>query len=109
MRNPLNQKESDVEKGIVKYAKSQGWLFRKQQGQGNRGKADRMFLKNGVCVFLEIKRPGSKPTIKQMNEIRLMHDNGFPADWVDNIADGKAALDFYDGNVIGQYTINGYI
>lgn len=83
--NPLNQSEKTVEKECVNYAKELRWTFRKQQGQGKRGKTDRFFMKNGVTIFVEFKRPGGKPTVKQVNEIEALRRDGFHAEWFDSI------------------------
>lgn len=91
--NPLKQSEKDVERECVKYAKSLGWVFRKQQGMGARGKTDRMFLQWGQTVFVEFKAPGKKPTTKQFNEIKLLHDLGFAAGWFDTIGGFKLWFD----------------
>ena len=92
MSNPLNQSEKTVEKDCVKYAKSLGWMFRKQQGQGQRGKTDRFFMKNGITVFVEFKRPGEKPTPKQANEIEMLREEGFQAEWFDSIGDFNGVI-----------------
>lgn len=92
MSNPLNQSEKEVERECVKYAKSLGWKFRKQQGQGQRGKTDRFFMKNGITVFVEFKRPGGEPTVKQYNEINNLREDGFIAEWFDSIRKFKECL-----------------
>ncbi len=99
MSNPLNQSEKTVEKECVKYAKSLGWMFRKQQGQGNRGKTDRFFMKNGITVFVEFKRPGATPTTKQLNEIVMLKENGFIAKWFDSIGEFKHWMWMNDENM----------
>ncbi len=98
MKNPLNQRESDVERACVKFAHGLGWLFRKQQGQGNRGKTDRFFLKDGITVFVEFKRPGEEPTQKQYNEINKMREYGFEAEWFDTIKKFKDWLQDLNDN-----------
>lgn len=84
----MNIRESSVEKGIKEFAKSVGITMEKQNGPGNRGKADQRAEKNGKCGFLEIKRPGETPRKLQLRYLQQKRDNGFPATWVDNIEDG---------------------
>ena len=91
--NPLNQSEKQVEAACVKYAKSLGWVTRKQQGMGSRGKTDRMFLKDGDVIFIEFKRPGKEPTVKQYRELQLLVDIGFAAAWFDSIGAFKLWFD----------------
>lgn len=81
-------REATVEAAIVAHAKSIGVTLEKQNGMGDRGKADRRAEKMGKCGFLEIKRPGQTPTKLQLRYLQQKRDNGFPATWVDNATDG---------------------
>lgn len=81
-------KESSVESAVCKYAKSKGWLPVKLSGPGDRGKPDRMFLRNGKAVFIEFKAPGKKPTALQLRWLEQLSDMGFVATWVDNVEEG---------------------
>jgi len=89
MSNPLGQTEKEVERTCCRYAVSLGWTVRKQAGAGGRGKTDRLMLKNGHAVFVELKRPGGTATTKQLNELQQLRDIGFQAAWFDNIKDFK--------------------
>jgi len=101
MPNPLNQSEKQVESAGIRYAKSLGWVVRKQSGQGARGKTDRMFLKNGNAVFVEFKAPGKEPTVKQLNEISILKDIGFQAGWFDSVGSFKLWLNAIDEHFNG--------
>lgn len=81
-------RESAVEKAICAHAKKIGVTMQKQNGVHNRGKADQLAMKDGRAGFLEIKRPGQKPTALQLRYLRQRQEDGFPATWVDNVADG---------------------
>lgn len=85
-------RESQVEKGICDFAKTIGVTMQKQNGVHNRGKADQLCMRGGKAAFLEIKRPGEKPTKLQERYLRLRREDGFPATWVDNVEDGIAWL-----------------
>lgn len=80
--------EKDVEKAICKFAKDQGITVLKLGGMNDRGKSDRMFMRSGKAVFLEIKAPGKKPTALQERFLNQRKTDGFKAHWVDNVDDG---------------------
>jgi len=85
-------RESAVEKQICDWAKSQGIRTYKFISPGRKGVPDRMFMKDGLVSFLEIKRPGEKPTPLQYREIQQMLDQDVIAAWCDNVTDGKFIL-----------------
>lgn len=88
----MKLRESVVERGICNFGESAGITMQKQNGPGNRGKTDQLCMKSSVAAFLEIKRPGEKPTALQLRYMRLRREDGFEADWCDNVADGIAFL-----------------
>jgi len=81
-------RESAVEKKVVDFAKGRGITVIKLEGVNNRGKPDRMFLKNGNVLFLELKAPGKRPTELQLYWINHLTSIGFPAFWTDNPGEG---------------------
>lgn len=85
-------RESAVESAICTYARKHGITPLKLSGQGARGKADRMFMRQGKVVFLEVKAPGKKPTDLQLRFLRQRRDDGFAAGWCDNILEGMLFL-----------------
>lgn len=85
-------RESTVEKAICKFGADNGITMQKQNGPGCRGKTDQLCMKRGVAAFLEIKRPGEKPTALQLRYMRQRRGDGFEADWCDSVADGIAFL-----------------
>ena len=85
-------RESAVEKQICDWAKAQGIRTYKFISPGRKGVPDRMFMKDGIVSFLEVKRPGEKPTPLQYREIQQMLDQDVIAAWCDNVADGKFIL-----------------
>ena len=86
-------KESTVESAICAYARSKGVTTQKQNGMHNRGKADQLLMRNGVAAFLEIKRPGEKPTALQLRYLKQRSDDGFAAGWADTVEMGKQFID----------------
>jgi len=86
-------KESAVESAICAYARSKGITTQKQNGMHNRGKADQLFMRNGVAAFLEIKRPGEKPTALQLRYLKQRKEDGFAASWASSFEMGKQFID----------------
>lgn len=86
-------RESAIEKKICDHAKAKGWLVLKLSGANDRGKPDRMFLRNGQVVFMEIKAPGKTPTALQERWLNSLIDQGFTAVWTDNAEDGCRVID----------------
>jgi len=80
-------RESAVEKAICDFARKNGITPLKLAGPGDKGKADRLFMRNGKAVFMEIKRPGGKPTELQLRFLRERLADGFQAAWFDNASD----------------------
>jgi hypothetical protein len=90
--------ESYVEKKIVDYAKTLGYLSIKFPARYIRGFPDRLFINAcGVTIYLEIKKPGAKPTMKQLQMIEQLKAQRCAVFWVDNIEDGKEILTNYRG------------
>lgn len=72
------RKEASEEQAIIRYAKADGWSVFKLVFPGNRGAPDRMFIKQGVIRFVEIKRrKGGKLSASQTRIHRL-----FAKQWV---------------------------
>jgi len=57
--------ESEIEKKVCEYAKSQGWLTFKFTSPGNRHVPDRIFIKDSAVFFVEFKRKNLCPTKAQ--------------------------------------------
>lgn len=71
---PAPRLESSIVASITKLARSRGYWVLKIAGGGYQrpGLPDLLCIKNGRATFLEVKRPGQKPTAIQcavMNEI----------------------------------------
>jgi len=100
---PLKIRERDIEEKVVRYAKSRGCLIYKFSSPSHRGVCDRIIIGPRGLLFLELKRPGEKPTALQhkfLSEVagRL---SVFPAShyihtgWADNHADAWTLIDLY--------------
>jgi hypothetical protein len=89
-------RESYIEKQVVDYAKSRGWFVRKLQWIGVDGAPDRIFIKDGVVVFIEFKAPGKKPKLRQEQEAEIIRYHGVGVYVVDAIGYGKSVLDLHE-------------
>lgn len=86
--------EKDIEKAVCSYAKRKGWLVYKFTSPSRRSVPDRIFIKYGSVFFIEFKRPGGKPTEKQANEIDKLIYQRIDVYVIDDIEEGKKAVDF---------------
>lgn len=63
-------RERVIEQYLYKQCKEIGAMCIKQEARYNIGIPDRLVIYSGLCVFVEVKRPGGVPTPKQF----LFHD-----------------------------------
>lgn len=82
-------RESKTEKQCSEYAQGRGWWVSKYTSPGKKAVPDRLFIRNGVVLFVEFKRRGEKPTAQQLNRHKQMAKAGANVTWVDNFADFK--------------------
>jgi hypothetical protein len=81
----MNKLEAPIERRVVKWAKAQGCIVCKLQGQGNKGYPDRLFiLPNGKTAFIEFKRPNEVPEPLQAVRIRELKALGHNCEVFDN-------------------------
>lgn len=85
-------KESVIEAALVRFAASNRIYTAKFVSPANKGVPDRIFIKDGVVLFLEIKRPGKKPTPLQFYQIKCLTTHGANAQWCDSTESGEAIL-----------------
>ena len=86
------QLESEIESEITDFAEVRGWWQAKFTSPGLRGVADRIFIRRGRHVFIEIKRPGEEPTLQQQKRARDMRSAGAEVVWVDSLEKARAIL-----------------
>ncbi|WHM53106.1 holliday-junction resolvase/ endonuclease [Xanthomonas phage XAP3] len=82
-------RESKVEKRCCEYATGRGWWVSKFTAPGKKAVPDRLFIRNGVVLFVEFKRPGKEPTVQQAHRHKQMRENGANVTWTDNFEDFK--------------------
>lgn len=87
--------ESKLEGDVVRYAKATGWWVSKFVAPGLRGVPDRMFIRNGIVVFAELKAPGELPTPQQVKRHKDMRAAGAIVRVWDNYDDAISDLDLF--------------
>ena len=68
--------ERKLERQLVAYCKQNGVYCRKFVSPGCAGVPDRILLRAGQVVFLELKSPGKKPSALQTREMELIRRAG---------------------------------
>ena len=76
--------ERNLERKVVAYCKANGILCYKFTSPAHRGVPDRLLIKNGKVLFLELKKKGEEPTRLQYHEIQKLRSEGMVAEWTDN-------------------------
>lgn len=92
MTEEKTQRESDIEADIVDFAEMRGWWQTKFISPSLRGVTDRLFLRRGRVIFLEVKRPGEEPTPQQQKRMRDIRSHGGEVYWVDSLEKARAIL-----------------
>lgn len=80
--------ERTIEDACLRRANKNGWMSRKMNGMGFNSWPDRLFIApNGDHIYVEFKRPGQKPTTKQLALHKRMTQQGCTVLVVDNTQD----------------------
>ena len=84
-----------MESLMVDRAEKNGWLTKKLSFIGERGAPDRLFVKNGRVMFVELKRPGEleETSANQKRVIRQLLSAGAEVHVIDNLKDGYALVE----------------
>ena len=99
MSKTIKPKESVLEKYLVKRCKEAGILCYKFSSPAQTGVPDRILIRDGQVLFLELKREGEVPTKLQMHHLKSILNTGVSAAWTDS----KAGVD-----LVTQKTLLGY-
>lgn len=83
--------ESKLENRVREFAKTHGILVRKFVTPGVAGSPDRIFMKDGVAAFIEMKAPKKGPRPLQTLQMSILEGHGFPVTWT---SDYEAAVVF---------------
>ena len=79
--------ESKIQSQITAKAKAKGWMVVKLIQTSVNGVPDLMLLKDGITRFIEVKRPGNKPTELQKHIHNKLIQQGFLVEVIDNVND----------------------
>jgi len=83
--------EKDVENALVRRVKALGGLCEKFTSPGRRSVPDRLVtMPDGKIIFVELKRPGSKPTEAQQKDHERRRTMGCDVRVIDNMEDARA-------------------
>ena len=92
-------RESAIEAKVVRHCRANGYYCRKLSAIASNGMPDRMICHGGKVLFLELKRPGNKPTPLQEREMRLLTEAGMYATWCDSYEKAVEIMDdWFAGN-----------
>ena len=69
--------EKQIQAKIKKELSKQGWIVLRPLSVSKSGYPDLWALKNGRCVFIEVKQPGEKPTPLQALRHKELIGAGF--------------------------------
>lgn len=83
--------EKDVEAALVRRVKALGGLCEKFTSPGRRSVPDRLVtMPDGHIIFVELKRPGGKPTEAQLKDHAKRRELGCDVRVIDNMEDARA-------------------
>lgn len=77
--------ESKIQKKIIDHYQNAGFMVVKLMKTNQNGIPDLMVLKNGICKFVEVKKPGGKISQLQKYRIDKLRQQGFEAVVMDGI------------------------
>lgn len=87
--------ESELERQVCDYAEATGWYCLKIMKASKRAVMDRVFIKGGVHLWVEMKRDGEDLRAQQELRAKEMRDHGAICLMWDNFERAKYDLDFY--------------
>ncbi len=70
-------KESLIQKKVIQYLEKNGWYVIKLIQTNKNGIADLCILKDSVAVFIEVKKPGLRPSLLQAFRAQQLAQKGF--------------------------------
>lgn len=91
---PRPRLEKEDERDLGKYARGKGCLYYKFTSPAHPCVPDRIVVSpRGRVLFLELKRRGNTPTVKQLAELLALTEKGVDARWSDNLDEMKGWID----------------
>ena len=96
--------EKVLERRLGQYCKDHGIIYVKGKATGQKGFPDRMLIRSGKVLFLELKRKGCKPSPLQKHWQNKLWCEGMEAEWTDNYDDAVRIIEEVFGGVKSQDT-----
>lgn len=87
-----NKKENELEQDIRRFAERRGWLWMKFVSPGYAGVTDRIGIRRGRVIFLEVKKEGEVPRELQKEVHEEMRRYGAEVFWVDSLEEAMEIL-----------------
>lgn len=84
--------ETLMEKRVVDWAEAHGWHVRKLVWLGQSGAPDRIFIRQGIVVFIELKDRAKEPSALQARQHRDLRAHGANVYWADTFEKAVAQL-----------------
>lgn len=81
------RESTGIEQPACEFAELHGWMHRKLSYIGRLGAPDRMFVRGGVVMFIEFKRPDGPRRVSQVNEANHLRDHGAEFHFIDSFED----------------------
>ena len=81
--------EKHIEAEGNAFAFRRGWLEFKLTSPSRRGWPDRFYVRRGVIILVEWKRPGEEPTVQQAKLHRELRDAGVKVYWMTSLEQAK--------------------
>ena len=85
--------ESTVESCTIQYAEQRGWWHRKCVWLGRRGAPDQIFVRRGMVLFVEFKKPGKPPNRQQAKQHGKLRNKGANVFVIDTLEQGRELFD----------------
>lgn len=79
----------DVEDPCIEFAHRRGWWHTKVGAATRNAQPDDLFVRAGVYVWVEFKRPGEEPTAQQFKRHRDMRAFGMDVRWTSSVDEFK--------------------
>lgn len=84
--------ESTVEARACAYAERRGWFVVKIMRANIDSMPDRLFHRRGMTIYIEFKKFGEQPNVKQAKRHRELRKHGIPVHVVDTLEDAHVIL-----------------
>lgn len=75
----------DVEKPAIDYAYKRGWWHTKVGALTRNSQPDDLFVRRGVYLWIEFKKPGEEPTAQQLKRHDDMRKHGMDIRWTGDL------------------------